>query len=234
MSPRTASATSTRWRLAVAHPAVRGPARRLAPATPPAMASPSRPWCAGSSRSSSAGSPCVFAIGGGARRAGDHLRHRRLRRARTSGRRRGLAIAGLVTGAFGDTGRRRRPACSRSSCSGRSIATRTRLTRRRRSNRARSRRDALAPRASSATTGPLEPFHRLRQVPPLPSGFTIERPAAVASTAPGETAQFVVEHRLEPTTSSARSPPSTVPSRSASRSTDACRRRSLETDVGPD
>jgi len=120
-----------------------------------------------------------------------------LRRARTSGRRRGLAITGLVTGAFGvpiailglvftivvvrAIDRYENPPDSTASIGSCVVEA----------GRARAEGELRndGDRASRFTV--YVEFHA------LPSGRTIERPAEVVSTAPGETAQFVVEHRFE-------------------------------------
>ena len=133
----------------------------------------------------------------GARRAGDHLRHRRRApspRDRPPQGFRDRRTSSPVRSGFQSPSS---ASSSRSPCSVRSIATRTHPSRRRRSNHARSSRDAPAPRASSATTGPAPADS------PSTSGSahcrrdsTIERITTVPSTAPGRTTEFAVNQFL--------------------------------------
>jgi hypothetical protein len=120
-----------------------------------------------------------------------------LRRARRSGRRRGLAIAGLVTGAVGVAAavvglvltivlirvvdRYENPPASSTSI-GTCVVE---------AGRARAEGELRNDGDRTSKFTVYVQFHA------LPSGRTIERPASVPSTAPGETSQFVVDHGLE-------------------------------------
>ena len=120
-----------------------------------------------------------------------------LRRARTSGRRRGLAITGLVTGAFGmpiailglvftivvfqAIDRYENPPES---------TVVDRLVRRRGGTRPRRRRVAQRWR-------PREPVHRLRRVPRAAVRTDDRAPGGGCLDAARRTARFAVEHRFE-------------------------------------
>ena len=136
-----------------------------------------------------------------------------LRRARTSGRRRGIRDHRSRDRCGRNPGGRSSASCSRSSCSGRSTATRTHPTRRRRSFPASSSRDALVPKASSATTarGPSR-FTVYVEFRALPSGHTIER-AGIGALDRARRDRTVRRRPTlrRPSSSSARSRPSTDP-----------------------
>jgi hypothetical protein len=120
-----------------------------------------------------------------------------LRRARRSGRRRGLAITGLVTGAVGvpmavvglvltiilvrAVDRYENPPASSTSI-GTCVVE---------AGRARAEGELRNDGDRTSKFTVYVQFHA------LPSGRTIERPASVPSTAPGETSQFVVDHGFE-------------------------------------